>query len=122
MCDLERDLIFNFGRHKLLGRRFAAREFLEARIIPERIEHWIEPEQRRSERRRNDPVAAGYLQDLLECGYGPVRFAHLCCDASQRFALARTDERILLHRISGDTLFGESKCSSLVAEAHVSQR
>ncbi len=25
-------------------------EFLEARIIPKRIEHWIEPEQRRSER------------------------------------------------------------------------
>jgi hypothetical protein len=22
-------------------------EFLEARIVPERIEHWIEPEQRR---------------------------------------------------------------------------
>jgi hypothetical protein len=26
-------------------------EFLEARIVPERIEHWIEPEQSRSERR-----------------------------------------------------------------------
>ena len=25
-------------------------EFLEARIIPERIEHWIEPEERGSER------------------------------------------------------------------------
>jgi hypothetical protein len=25
-------------------------KFLEARIIPERIEHWIQPEQRRSER------------------------------------------------------------------------
>ena len=25
-------------------------EFLEARIIPERIEHWIEPEQGRSKR------------------------------------------------------------------------
>jgi len=30
--------------------RFFFAEFLEARIIPERIEHWIEPEQRRSER------------------------------------------------------------------------
>jgi len=27
-------------------------EFLEARIIPERIEHGIEPKQRRSERRK----------------------------------------------------------------------
>jgi hypothetical protein len=34
------------GRSRLL---FLA-EFLEARIVPERIEHWIEPEQRRSER------------------------------------------------------------------------
>src|SRR6516165_6874928 len=29
---------------------FRGREFLEARIIPQRIEHWIEPEQRGSER------------------------------------------------------------------------
>jgi hypothetical protein len=27
-------------------------EFLEARIVPKRIEHWIEPEQRRIERAR----------------------------------------------------------------------
>src|SRR5215471_5167815 len=33
----------------LLFRRFRAREFLEARIIPQRIEHWIEPKERRSE-------------------------------------------------------------------------
>ena len=31
-------------------RRGRGDEFLEARIIPEQIEHWIEPEQRRSER------------------------------------------------------------------------
>ena len=29
-----------------LFRRFRGREFLEARIIPQRIEHWIELEQR----------------------------------------------------------------------------
>ena len=34
---------------RLLIRRFRGRQFLEARIIPQRIEHWIEPEQRRSE-------------------------------------------------------------------------
>jgi hypothetical protein len=33
----------------ILFRRFR-REFLEARIILQRIEHWIEPEQRGSER------------------------------------------------------------------------
>jgi len=31
-------------------RRGRGGEFLEERIIPERIEHWIEPEQRGSER------------------------------------------------------------------------
>jgi hypothetical protein len=34
----------------MLLRRERGGEFLEARIIPERIEHWIEPEQSRSER------------------------------------------------------------------------
>src|SRR6266536_2694608 len=48
--DLERDLLFNFSRHKLPGRRFAAGKFLETWIVPERIEHGIEPEQRGSER------------------------------------------------------------------------
>jgi hypothetical protein len=32
--------------------RFLLAEFLEARIIPKRIEHWIEPEQSGSERGR----------------------------------------------------------------------
>jgi hypothetical protein len=36
----------------LLLRRGRGGEFLEARIIPEWIEHWIEPEQRGSERRK----------------------------------------------------------------------
>jgi hypothetical protein len=38
----------------MLLRRGRGDEFLEARIIPERIEHWIEPEQRRSERARKE--------------------------------------------------------------------
>jgi len=37
------------GPSLLYSVRFLLAEFLEARIIPERIEHWIEPEQRRSE-------------------------------------------------------------------------
>ena len=50
-------------------RCFRLREFLEARIIPERIEHWIEPEQRGSKRikyyatyNRRLPAAAGRLR------------------------------------------------------------
>jgi hypothetical protein len=37
-------------KHRFLFRRFRGDEFLEARIVPERIEHWIEPEERGSER------------------------------------------------------------------------
>jgi len=32
-----------------LFRRFRGHEFLKARMIPQRIEHWIEPEQRGSQ-------------------------------------------------------------------------
>jgi hypothetical protein len=38
------------GRAENLFRRFRGRQFLEARIIPKRIEHGIEPKQRGSER------------------------------------------------------------------------
>jgi hypothetical protein len=43
---------------QMLLRRSRGDEFLEARIIPKRIEHRIEPEQRRSERAQsNGPTA-----------------------------------------------------------------
>jgi hypothetical protein len=42
---------------QILLRHGRGDEFLEARIIPERIEHWIEPEQRRSERRAHTHCA-----------------------------------------------------------------
>ena len=44
-CDtklLRRTIVPRFGRHRS--------KFLEARIVPERIEHWIELQERRSER------------------------------------------------------------------------
>jgi hypothetical protein len=41
-------------------RRFS--EFLEARIIPERIEHWIESQQRRSERGRGQCAIVRYRE------------------------------------------------------------
>ena len=37
-------------RNRAGSRLLFLAEFLEARIIPERIEHWIEPKQRWSER------------------------------------------------------------------------
>jgi hypothetical protein len=50
---LPSQLFFGAGEATLLrqGLRRGRSELLEARIIPERIEHWIEPEQCRSERR-----------------------------------------------------------------------
>jgi len=47
-------------------RCFRLGEFLEARIIPKRIEHWIEPEERRSERHKFVQCArARYREHLL---------------------------------------------------------
>jgi hypothetical protein len=40
---------------QMLLRRGRGDEFLEARIIPERIEHWIEPEHRGGERLVKSP-------------------------------------------------------------------
>jgi hypothetical protein len=36
--------------------------FLEARIVPKRIEHWIEPQQRRSERARRESASVRYRE------------------------------------------------------------
>ncbi len=53
-------------------------EFLEARIVPQRIEHWIEPEQSRSERH-----VCGIKRAFVRCreqflqgGDGAVGFSH----------------------------------------------
>src|SRR5438874_6815750 len=46
--------------------RFFLAEFLEARIVPERIEHGIEPEQRRSGRRAHTQCTnVRYREELL---------------------------------------------------------
>ena len=50
MRDLKLDLLFNLSRHATISAAVRLGEFLEARIIPERIEHRIEPEQRGSKR------------------------------------------------------------------------
>jgi len=52
MRDLELKFLFLISEShaRKLFRRWRGGEFLEAGIVPERIEHWIEPEQRRSER------------------------------------------------------------------------
>jgi hypothetical protein len=52
-------------------------EFLETRIIAERIEHWIEPEKRRSERYiRRKRAYVRYREQFLQSRDGAVGFAH----------------------------------------------
>jgi hypothetical protein len=52
-------------------------EFLETRIIAERIEHWIEPEKRRSERYvRRKRAYVRYREQFLQSRDGAVVFAH----------------------------------------------
>ena len=46
----EPERLHSSPRRRRLFRRFRGGEFLEARIIPERIEHRIEPEESRSKR------------------------------------------------------------------------
>ena len=48
-CDLVNVAPRQFAENSL-DSRLRVRQLLEARIGPQRIEHWIEPEQRRSER------------------------------------------------------------------------
>jgi hypothetical protein len=57
--------IADAGRVALFVRRFRrgrGDEFLEPRILPERIEHRIEPEQRRSERPGSQCARARYRE------------------------------------------------------------
>jgi hypothetical protein len=49
-CRVSDSSLFVIDKSCPLLRRGRGDEFLETRIIPERIEHWIEPEQRESER------------------------------------------------------------------------
>ena len=49
-CRVSGISLFVIDKSCPLLRRRRGGKFLEARIISERIEHWIEPEQRRSER------------------------------------------------------------------------
>src|SRR5438046_765768 len=55
--DITRFLVSRIPRGSV---RFFLADFLEARITPKRIEHWIEPEQRRSKRQQNQPVVTRY--------------------------------------------------------------
>src|SRR5207249_8549712 len=66
------------GRGTTWSRRLG-HEFLEARIIPKRIEHWIEPEQRGSERdAHRKKTTAWYREQFLNCRDSAVGLSCLC--------------------------------------------
>ena len=67
------------GRH-VSHFEFVFTEFLEARIVPERIEHRIEPEQRRSERgpqpvRRCSGIESSFCKAVMARSGSPTRAA-----------------------------------------------
>jgi hypothetical protein len=70
------------------------RELLEARIVPERIEHRIEAKQRRS--KRSGPTLGRHRQQLFQGANRAIRLAHLRADATQYLKLKRANERIFL--------------------------
>ena len=63
--------------------RFLFAEFLEARIIPERIEHRIEPEQRRSERHVARASAPSYGIESSFCKAAMARSGSPICAATR---------------------------------------
>src|SRR5436190_15924763 len=75
---------------------FLFAEFLEAWIIPKRIEHWIEPEQRGSERQATiQKTAVRHGEQFLQSNESAIGLPHLSCYASYDFKRARTGNRIL---------------------------
>src|SRR6266480_787116 len=82
MRDLELNFFFNFGSH-VLFRRGRGDQFLEARIISKRIEHRIEPEQRRSKRHVfRERAKAGFEE---EATWATSDYADHGCFSSQSF-------------------------------------
>ena len=106
-----------------LFRRFRLGEFLEARIIPKRIEHWIEPEQRGSERHGCTQWAfIRYRKHFLQSSYSTVGFAHLRGYAGKSLNCTRAIDRVFLDRGHGHPLLDESERGGLVTETHIGQR
>src|SRR5438477_11476598 len=99
-------------------------QLLEARIIAERIEHWIEPEQRRGEW---DVLCAqratvGQREQFPQSGDRAVGFRHARRHPGKNLNRTGTIYRVPLDRIRGHRPFRKSQCGGLVPEAHVDER
>src|SRR5262245_16308509 len=97
-------------------------EFLEARITPQWIEHWIEPEQRRSERDVFlECACARYLEHWLYSGNGAVGLSRLRRNPSEGLDRTGTAHHVFLNRQCGYSPFRQSHRRRFVAKAHVGQ-
>src|SRR5204863_7454331 len=95
-----------------LLRRGRTNKFLEARIIPKRIEHWIEPEQRGSERHVCGIKRAFVRsrEQRLQSAHSTVGFACFRGHAGKDLDRTRAIHRVFLDRIHGYRLLDESEC------------
>src|SRR5438477_2805448 len=117
--DITRFLVSRIPRGSV---RFFLAEFLEARIISERIEHRIEPEQRGSERDRNESARVRHREQFLQSGDGTVGFPRLRRHPGEDLNRSGTVYRIFLDRICGHGLLRQSQRCGFVTETHIGQR
>ena len=97
-------------------------KFLEARIVPERIEHGIEPEQRRSEPHIAQGTIRRHREYFLQGADGTVGFAHLRCYPSKNLDRSRTQDSVFLNGHHGYGPFCKRQCAHFVTQAHVGKR
>src|SRR5437763_12817202 len=107
-----------FVRAQLLVQSFWLRrreDFLKTRIIAERVEHWIEPKQRKSERHARSQCALGrYRQQFLQRGDGPIRLSQLCCYSGGDLDRSGTIYYVFLNRKHGHRLLRQSQRGGFV--------
>src|SRR6266487_6363648 len=97
-------------------------ELLEARIVPKRIEHRIEPEERRSERHACGHAAiAWYRKYFLQSGDGAVGFPQACRYPGQDVDRLRTICCVFVDGMQSDGAFDEREGSGFVTKAHRDQ-
>src|SRR5262249_11363610 len=97
-------------------------EFLETRIVAERIEHRIEPEQRGSE--WHLPTKRTFVwcrEQLLQSSDRAVAFARSCRHPGQELAAPGTKHGIFLGRVDIYGALREGQRSRFVAEDHIGQ-
>ena len=104
-------------------RRFGGDEFLEARIIPKRIEHRIEPEQRRSERHARQPARHRTGSRVVSVKRRWRGRVPPCAPPPGRGSRSDWDHQgVLLDRIRGHGPLRQSQRGGFVTETHIGQR